>query len=283
MDREGQTVTLRDGRSLGYADYGDPAGAPVFFFHGTPGSRLGGRVLGDAASRRHVRLIAVDRPGFGLSDFQKRRRILDWPDYVAQLAGTLGIGRFGVAGLSGGGPHVAACALKLRDRLTVAMIISGATPPEARSAGHGWARRMLTRIGTLILGPIVRVSMAHAAFWASKVGPALMPRWIDRRVTASRQNREALRLEVVEGFRRGSGGASYDFVMLVKPWGFRLDDIAMPVHLWHGEADRVVPARYARAMMPLFADPRVRWFPGEGHLLIMEHAEEIIAVLAAGR
>ena len=102
--------TLPDGRSLGYAAYGDPQGKPLFFFHGFPSSRLEAQFTEGVAGRLGARIIAIDRPGFGRSDFKKERRIRDWPDDVLALADALGIDRFAVLGVSGGGPYAAACA-----------------------------------------------------------------------------------------------------------------------------------------------------------------------------
>ncbi|MDQ4079090.1 MAG: alpha/beta hydrolase, partial [Chloroflexota bacterium] len=72
-----KSIQLKDGRLLGYAEYGDPAGQPIFFFHGWPGSRLEARPLTEPAAVHGARVIAADRPGFGLSDFKPGRTILD--------------------------------------------------------------------------------------------------------------------------------------------------------------------------------------------------------------
>ena len=119
---------LRDGRSLGYREYGDPDGFPVFLFHGIPGSRRGASVIDHEAIRGGVRVIGVDRPGIGLSTFQPGRSFLDWPADVAAVADALELGRFGVVGNSGGSAYVAACALCIPERLAFAGIISGMGP-----------------------------------------------------------------------------------------------------------------------------------------------------------
>jgi molybdopterin-guanine dinucleotide biosynthesis protein A len=121
----GLTVRVRDGRRLGYAEYGDPAGFPVMFFHGTPGSRLKGSICADAAAGAGARLICPERPGYGLSDPKRGRRLLDWPDDVVDLAAGLGVDRFAVVGTSGGGPHTVACAYKIPERLTAVAILAG--------------------------------------------------------------------------------------------------------------------------------------------------------------
>ena len=146
-----RSLELSDGRRLVYAEYGEFDGTPLLFFHGTPGSRRVARWADAAARRRGVRLIAPDRPGFGLSDPQPGRTLGDWPADVAELADALGLGRFAVAGVSGGGPYVAACAWRMPDRLTGAGIISGMGPlddptlaaalPRRYRAAFGLARR----------------------------------------------------------------------------------------------------------------------------------------------
>jgi pimeloyl-ACP methyl ester carboxylesterase len=127
------TIHLFDGRTLAYAEYGDPRGKPVFFFHGIPGSRLF-RPPDEVTARLEVRLITTDRPGSGLSSYQPGRRILDWPGEVAQLADHLGIEKFYAAGHSGGGPYALACAYALPGRVIAAASLCGAGPVDAEGA-----------------------------------------------------------------------------------------------------------------------------------------------------
>ena len=122
------TFELKDGRKLGYADLGNPEAKPLFHFHGFPGSRLEVAIFADRVVQNNIRLIGIDRPGMGLSDFKKDRTILDWPDDVVELADALGINKFAIEGISGGGPYAAACAYKIPDRLTTCGIISGLGP-----------------------------------------------------------------------------------------------------------------------------------------------------------
>ncbi len=124
---------LPDGRELAYAEYGDVTGRPVFFFHGAPGSRLF-HPPDDVTRGAGVRLICVDRPGYGGSTFQPDRRILDWPKDVAALADRLGLDAFAVTGHSAGSPHTLACAYCLPDRVKAAAILCGVGPVEAPGA-----------------------------------------------------------------------------------------------------------------------------------------------------
>src|SRR5512143_3551033 len=121
-------IKLHDGRRLGYAEFGDPRGKPVLFFHGYPGSRWDGAETGHAAERMGVRLIVPYRPGMGLSDYQTKRRLLDWPTDVVELAHALGLDDFAVIGYSGGGPYALACAFQLGTRLSAVGVIAGVGP-----------------------------------------------------------------------------------------------------------------------------------------------------------
>jgi pimeloyl-ACP methyl ester carboxylesterase len=132
-----QRVRLSDGRWLGYRELGDPGGAPLFFFHGTPGSRWSVDVNDPLARMPGVRLILPERPGYGLSTAKPDRRLLDRARDVAELADQLGIGEFAVAGVSGGGPHALACAAALPDRVTVAVILSSPAPADFPGATRG--------------------------------------------------------------------------------------------------------------------------------------------------
>ena len=118
-----RTIRLRDGRALAYAEYGDPNGRPVFYFHGFPSCHLEISLADGTAKRLGVRLIALDRPGFGESDFKEGRTIPDWADDVKEAAEQLGITRFAVMGVSGGGPYSASCAAKLSSLISRAAIV----------------------------------------------------------------------------------------------------------------------------------------------------------------
>jgi pimeloyl-ACP methyl ester carboxylesterase len=103
-------IYLRDGRGLGYAEFGDPAGAVVLWFHGTLGARRQFPMLGrQAAERLGLRVVVVERPGSGLSDRHRYAAVVDWAADMAELADALGAERLGVVGLSGGGPFALSC------------------------------------------------------------------------------------------------------------------------------------------------------------------------------
>jgi len=279
-------LRLRDGRLLGYAEYGDPEGKPAFFFHGMPGSRLEARFGHDAAKKLGLRVIAIDRPGYGLSDFKPRRTFLDWPDDVVELAGALNVDRFAVAGVSGGGPYVAACALKIPQRLTAAGIISGVGPFEVPGATEGMSQRnrfifgMARRLPWLVNLPYWLMAQGARRFPDRAI--SLMMRSLpepDKAVLARPEIRALFMEDTAEAFRSGGRGAAWECVLYARPWGFRLEDIRMEVHLWQGEVDVNVPPSMGRYQAEAIPNCRATFYPGEGHLLIIDRIEEILAAL----
>ncbi|MEW6232801.1 MAG: alpha/beta hydrolase [Chloroflexota bacterium] len=284
-------IKLRDGRSLGYAEYGDLSGKPVLHFHGTPSSRFEGSrpVVGEIATRLHARIIVVERPGFGLSDFKPGRTIGDWPDDVNELADALNLDRFAVMGLSGGGPYVAACAYKIPQRLSAAGIISGVSPLDAPGAfdGMGKTDRQafdLARKAPWLLRPIfwymARESRKNPdKVIAQLVAEALEP---DKTAMAQADVKETLIKMMNGAFQQGARGTAWEYVLFVRPWGFRLEDIRIPVYLWHGEMDTMCPINMGRYIARAIPDCRAEFFPQEGHIsLIVNHYEELLRTVVS--
>ncbi len=281
-------LRLTDGRLLGYGEYGDPEGKPLFFFHGMPGSRLEAQLGHEAANELGVRLIAPERPGYGLSDFKARRTFLDWPQDVVELADALNVERFAVGGVSGGGPYVAACAFKIPERLTAAGIVSGVGPFQAPGATGGMSRQ-----NRLIFGAARRLPwLVNGLYWAMAQGArrlgdravSAMMRSMpepDKAVLARPEIRAVFVEDAVESFRPGGRGAAWEAVMYARPWGFRLEDIAMEVHLWQGEEDVNVPPSMGRYQAGAIPRCQATFYPGEGHLLLVDHMEEILGSLVS--
>ena len=282
------TLRLKDGRLLGYAEYGDPGGRPVFYFHGFPSCRVEAEVIDDAAKRRRVRLIALDRPGFGRSDFQKHREIDDWPDDVKEVAAQLGIERFAVLGVSGGGPYVAACAAKIPELLSRAAIVSGWGPADkpAATSGLPWLSRATLALWRRI-PLLVRIAMWYVALNA-RLFPRLVLRLSRRRLPppdqqiVDRPEMKAMMLRSLrEVFRRGSRGLAHELLLFARPWAFRVEDISVEVLLWHGEADKTVPISMGRYIAGAIPNCRAKYYPNEGHFMVFDHLEEILAALVA--
>lgn len=282
------TIRLPDGRLLAYAEYGHPKGKPVFYFHGLPGSRLQPKLAGSAAARPGVRIIAFDRPGFGLSDFQPARKIGDWPADVTAAADSLGIDRFAVMGVSGGGPYAAACALMIPQRLTAAAIVSGIGPtgPPGATAGMRWQARLSIllashspRLARLLIWRTARAARRNPARLLSHLTANASD--ADKAVLARPQVKAAMQEDLAEAFRRGGRGPAWEMVLYARPWGFRLEDISMEVLLWHGEKDLTVPPAMGRYQARAIPNCRATFCPTDGHFLIIDRREEIQTALSS--
>jgi pimeloyl-ACP methyl ester carboxylesterase len=281
-------LDLPDGRELAWTEAGDPAGSPVFAFHGTPGSRH--QLLVDDAPMlaAGVRFIAPDRPGYGLSTFRPRRTLRDWASDVAALADHLGIDRFAVLGLSGGGPHSAACARFLADRVTAAAIVSGVAPVSEPGSEQGMmtmnqvltrvARRapIFTRLPFGVMARICRRFPDKAIESAKRRVPAPDAAVLSRPLVAA-----AFRRDFAHSSATAGKAATQDFTLFTRDWGFRLEDITIPVHVWQGDADINVPPAHASLQADRIPGAVLHMFPGEGHLMCVDHMEDILRALTA--
>ena len=285
IDKTSQTIKLKDGRLLGYAEYGAPEGKPVFFFHGWIGSRLDFRPNDAIAYSLGARVIAIDRPGCGLSDFKPGRAILDWPDDVIELADGLGIDQFAVSGHSFGGPYVTACAYKIPDRLTGAGIIAGIGPLNRPGATKGLpiptrlALWMAGHAPLFLMKPYVRQMdwMTHHPKILWKGLSSQLPKAEAEMV--SRPEFAGFLDGMSEMLRQGNKGAMWDARVFTSPWEFQVEDIRMKTHLWYGEVDRNVPLQMGEYYKRTIPECDATFYPGEGHFIMYSRAEEILRTL----
>lgn len=274
-------VTLRDGRRLAVQEYGDPQGVPVFFFHGWIGSRLDFAPNDGAATSMGVRVLSVDRPGCGESDFQPNRKLLDWPDDVANAADELGLGRFAVCGHSFGGPYVAACALKLKDRLRSATIVAGISPTTIGDVTKGMPGLVRTALWLGGRAPtLVRPYVSLMAAATKK--PSLLKKGFEGLLPQSEL--ALLDTAAFEGFldhsgemvKHGAKGAYWDARMVLGEWGFECADIEMPVDLFYGTEDRNVPPAMGEYYRDAIPSTSSTFYEGEGHFILYTRATEIL-------
>ncbi len=290
MTKLNQQFQLPDGRRLGYDEYGAPDDAPLFYLHGSPSSRLEAKlyVSEDLLQSLNARLIAVDRPGMGLSDFQPNRRLLDFPKDVLALADHLKIERFSILAYSLGGPYGLACAYAIPERLTKVGIVSGAalfSEPELIMNINEGTRKFLTMPREkpflsrlflwMMLGVMLRVAPKKFIAGAAAVLPEA-----DRAVVSDPEVQKGFINSVREAMRQGTRGAFHESLLAVTDYGFRLQEIQTPIHLWHGEADQNIPVAMARFVESAVPKCEAGFYPDEGHLsLFKKNAEEIIRVL----
>lgn len=282
-----QTFNLSDGRTLAYAEYGDPQGQPLMYFHGWPSSRLEAGMVDASARRHHLRIIAPDRPGFGRSDFKPGRRLIDWPADVIELANELGLDRFTILGPSGGGPYAAVCAWKISGRLASVGIVSGQSPASASSflSGMRPLNRRLALIGRwapwlfrLFSWPVIRALKRDPDGYLTRLMSDLPEP--DREVMARAEIRKPLQNGALEAFRNGSRGAALENALYARPWGFDLRAITMDVQLWHGELDLNVPPAMGHYLASTIPNCHAHFYAGEGHLSVfVNHMDEILFAL----
>ena len=283
MTSDDGSIRLGDGRRLAYREYGARGGQPLFYFHGWPGSRLDFVTNDAAAAGAGVRVIAVDRPGMGGSDPLPRRRVLDWPADVAALADALAIERFAVLGFSFGGPFARACAYAMPERVTLAVLVSAVGPLDDPAAGARLLPRPL-RLGLALAGlspalalPFVWLTAREARAGHLARDVAHMMPAADTAVFGEAEVADAMSASAVECFRGGLQGAVADAAAVARGEGFRLEDIATEVQIWHGELDQSDPIAMARSQERRIPRARAHYVEGGGHLILFSHAAEIMA------
>jgi pimeloyl-ACP methyl ester carboxylesterase len=285
--RPNLTVTLPDGRLLGYAEYGDPSGAPIFGFHGTPGSRLMFSLAHPVALNLGIRLIAPERPGFGISTYQRGRTLASYAIDIADFADALAIGQFAVAGVSGGGPYAAACAALLPDRVSALGLVSpvgpmaGAEKPPSIGKGHYFAFRITPRMPPLLAAIFAfgRYAFLYApnAIYGFLLHRASRSDW---KILSRGEVRRNLLQGVAEGCRPGIGAGMQEMRIFSRPWNVPLQGITAPAFLWQGMADRNVSIAAALCLAELVPHCRTRRIENAGHYWIFDNMAEVLQTLA---
>jgi len=273
-------VELSDGRNIAYQEYGDREGHPVFFFHGWIGSRLDFGPNDDIARELGMRVIAVDRPGCGSSDFQQDRRLL--------VADALGFGEFAICGHSFGGPYVAACAHQLPDRVTSAAIVAGISPLSFDGATRGMPApvRLVLWLGghaPVVVRPYVSLMarMVRKPDTIAKGIGSLLPD--DEQALLETPRFDGFFKNLGEMVKNGSQGAYWDARVFLGEWGFDCADIKMPVSLFYGTDDQNVPIQMGEYYRDTIPNTDASFYEGEGHFIMYSRADEILRSLAPAR
>lgn len=274
-------IKLPDGRRLSYAEYGDQHGKLVLFCHGIPGSRL--QMTKDMAQTAHamgLRLVVPDRPGYGLSDPKPGRKLLDWPQDVSVLINALGAEQFWVVGFSLGAAYSLACTWAMPERVTGVSLVGGIAPnmfdPQVISAMSPTNNAIfaLGRDNPACLHDTLQTLAPDAdTLFAALLESFSAP---DKALLAQLQIASAYRRDSVETLCQGHDAASTDFILAVKDWNFDLEEIHAPVHVWNGEEDLNAPPAMAEYMATRLPHSRIHLLPGEGHLCLFSHWEEIL-------
>ncbi|KAI0855098.1 alpha/beta hydrolase [Xylaria cubensis] len=309
--KDSQTVKLPDGRILGFAEYGSPTGKPIFFFHGFPSSRLEAAGILKLVKRKDLRIIAPERPGFGLSTFNARHRITDWPADVRALATHLGLNRFAILGGSGGAPYALACARALpAEMLSAVGLLAPAAPWEAGIAGVPRSSRIAAFMGYYWPASlrVLTAGVVGLCRWLASTNfvTRRIDRWLESNkkesntqpttspdtskiskassspttssTTSIQETRTALLRFIFETFRQGTAPMVRESQLLTwEGWGFPLDEVKYDkVIIWHGVQDGQSPIHMVRYLAKHLPHCELRELEGETHFSMVKHLESIL-------
>ncbi|MGA8329230.1 MAG: alpha/beta hydrolase [Mycobacterium sp.] len=281
-------IAVGDDRQLGFAEFGDPQGRAMFWLHGTPGARR--QIPTEArvyAGENHIRLIGIDRPGIGASTPYQYDAIIDFADDLRTVADTLGIDKMAVIGLSGGGPYALACGAAMPDRVVAVGVLGGVAPTIGADAISGgvvalasWVAPLLRVAGLPIrwaavaLIRMVRPFAEPAVYMYARISPEG-----DRRLLVRPEFKAMFLDDLLNGSRKQLSAPFADVIVFAKDWGFRLDEVKIPVRWWHGDADHIVPFAHGQHVVSKLPDAELITLSGESHLAGLGFAEQILRTM----
>lgn len=279
-----QVVKAADGRRLAVEVSGKPDGEAVFLLHGTPGGRNGPRPRGIVMYRLGIRLISYDRPGYGGSDPQPDRAVVDTASDVEAIADELGIGRFSIVGRSGGAPHALACAAVLGERLYCAAALSSLAPINAE--GLSWCGGMADsnvdayrdKAGDEDLKAELAKRAGRVRNDPDSLLKSLWPELVshDRKVVGDIALRRILAEAYAEALQESSDGWIDDVLALRRAWKFDLPSITAPVLLWHGDNDVFSPVHHTVWLAEQIKNSTLEIQPGAAHFSAVEILPRIL-------
>jgi len=281
-------VAVGDDRQLGFAEFGDPRGRAIFWLHGTPGARRQIPVEARAyAARKHVRLIGVDRPGIGSSTPHQYANVLAFADDLRTIADVLGIDQMAVVGLSGGGPYTLACAAAMPDRVVVAGVLGGVAPTVGEDGIGGGLMGFGSKVAPAlpVIGLPLRLAAVSLVQLIRPIAPvalyayALISPEGDRRLLERPEFGAMFLDDLLNGSRKQLSAPFADVAVFAKDWGFRLDEVKVPVRWWHGDKDHIVPFAHGQHVVGRLPDAQLYHLPGESHLGGLGQAQPILAAM----
>ena len=280
-------IRLSDGAEVAFQEYGDPTGTPVIFCHGWPSSRTMAQLADEPARALGIRIISPDRPGICGSSMQLDRKLSDWPSVVERLVDELEIGEFRILAISGGAPYAYATAVAVPERVRAIAIVGGVIPFAELKDFKGLLplyRWMLAfyRDRPQLLRWSFHMARPFLSFRAPiRFRPLLLKLLLMRPCDAASLRDDAAFEAIFESQRRawrGSvEGVMIDAQIYAQPWGFTIEDVRVPVRLWHGMEDRAFAFPLAEKIANRFPDCKSRFIQHEGHYsLPIRYMREIL-------
>lgn len=280
---EYRTLKRADGRVIGFAEYGDPAGLVVFAFHGVPGTRFMFRPTAASAKRLGMRIIAPDRPGYGLSEPQPGRQLTDWLDDFGALLKHLAIDTFSLVGISGGAPFATITAAHYGERVKALGLVSPMGPVAELQGTIEMAplqkrfflklpgNARLVKWGTSSANAIFRFAPSTAYDLAIRTLPPA-----DREIMQRPEIKSHVMADVQESLTFDGDGARSDFLIFSEPWRIDYACITARTILWQGLDDTIVPIAAALALGHMIPGCRIVELVGEGHFWGLREIDEIL-------
>lgn len=279
-------LQLSDGRQLCFSQFGAANGIPVIYCHGFPASRMEALLTENSAKALGIRIIAIDRPGYGESTFNIHRRLNDWPADVKSLTDHLGVNRFSVLGVSGGGPYAVACAQQFGPQVKQLSLVCPLDPLDADAAAKGMGRAAAAFIALMRNAPglakgvyqyLVGPFLARYPQLVLKILTSTAPE-ADRVVLQDPGVSDVIRGSIKDAFRQGTCAAAWDLYLYVHHCDINPQEICAETDVWHGEADQTVPVDMGRNYVLQIPNCRGHYLPQEGHFsLPVRHMNEILS------
>jgi pimeloyl-ACP methyl ester carboxylesterase len=290
MSGRSQVIHLANGGQVAVDEYGDASGIPVLFCHGWPSSRTMAELTHDAASDLGVRIISPDRPGIRDSKFHPNRTLLDWPPLIRDLADQLKLNRFRILGISGGAPYAYVTAWAMPERVRAIAVVSGVPPIAELSDRTGLLPLHNRMLALRTSRPRLLKMLFHIArpFAARRVPIRLRPLLLrifqpnDANVLRDACAFDACFESARQAWRVSAAGIMADAEIYAVPWGFPLEEVQVPVRLWHGTRDRTFSFRLAEEVGARLPNCGLRIVENAGHFsLPIRQIREILADLIA--
>lgn len=283
------SFNLPNGRKIAYYEYGDKNGIPAFFCHGT-GSHIHVALFHKESKNFGYRIIVPDRPGIGLSDFDPKRTVLDSARDIEALANHLCIDKFGILGISGGGPTLLAATYLLPSRLRFAVDLACAVPLYTDPAALkqlGFVDRLFAKLGASmplclfqipfsILGyqqKSLKNPQAFAKMMSSSMCKADLELFQDKNL------QYLFMRDFQELFRQGAKGPALDAQLIYHKWGFDLHQITYPLQIRQGTDDKWIPPSFSQYLAKTLKNVNIYMVEGQGHFYHMVYAEETLKMV----
>ncbi len=287
-------LILPDGRKLAYAEFGKLDGHPVLYCHGSYSTRLEPLLIGEEVFRQYgLRVIAVDRPGMGESDLHPNREYTDFTKDIVLLADALEVEKFSALAISGGSPYAAVCAAKIPQRLSKVVLVSGSWQIDKEVIKEiGFPMNLMWQVAlrmpfllTFVVKLMVKLMSQDPKDGYDENSPPpndFMPA-VDHAAIANPERMVVYKQAVMESVKQGVKGAAWDVRLNVRDWDFDLDEIQIPILLFHGELDKNMSLARVQRVANQLHDAQLVTFPEDGHIsTYANHFDEIAQALMPG-